>query len=233
MAGRKKSHSLWSMYHDPEAIGAAVAEGRHRDIVGGAWDEIGALQASILKVHGLRPAHRLLDIGCGSLRGGIHFVQYLEPGNYWGTDLNLSLIEAGYEREILAKNLGHRLPRSNLRQGGNFDFTQFGPAFDYLLAFSVFTHLPFNAIRVCLERTLDVTKPGARFLATMFEIPASEPSWKDQPQQDGITTHGASDPYHYRPEDLFYAAAGLPWAVTHVGEFGHPRGQRLVIFDRI
>ena len=72
-----------------------INAGRHRDMVGGMWEEIGRLQFEFLRARGLKPRHRLLDIGCGSLRGGIHAINYLETGNYYGLDINLSLIEAG------------------------------------------------------------------------------------------------------------------------------------------
>ena len=28
----------------------------------------------------------LIDIGCGALRGGVHFVRHLDPGHYFGMD---------------------------------------------------------------------------------------------------------------------------------------------------
>ena len=45
-----------------------VAAGAHRDFVGGMWDEVGALQFEYMQSAGLRPGHRLLDMGCGALR---------------------------------------------------------------------------------------------------------------------------------------------------------------------
>jgi hypothetical protein len=45
-----------SRYYDKVAIEAEVAAGRHRESVGGRWDEIGALQADFLVSRGLRPA---------------------------------------------------------------------------------------------------------------------------------------------------------------------------------
>jgi hypothetical protein len=56
---------MLSRYYDKTAIEAEVAAGRHRESVGGLWDEIGELQADFLMSRGLRPHHRLLDIGCG------------------------------------------------------------------------------------------------------------------------------------------------------------------------
>ena len=46
----------------------ALAKGRHRDIVGGRWDETGRIQMRMLEEVGVRPSDRFLDIGAGSLR---------------------------------------------------------------------------------------------------------------------------------------------------------------------
>ncbi len=56
----------------------------HRNFVGGLWDALGQLQLEFLINSGLQPNHKLLDIGCGCLRGGVHYViKYLK---YSGTD---------------------------------------------------------------------------------------------------------------------------------------------------
>ena len=54
----------------------------HRDYVGAHWEELGSLQFRFMVDQGLLPHHVLVDIACGSLRGGVHFIPYLDPGNY-------------------------------------------------------------------------------------------------------------------------------------------------------
>ncbi|HTR18374.1 MAG TPA: hypothetical protein VMH91_00090, partial [Candidatus Paceibacterota bacterium] len=44
-------------------------------------------QLERLIAHGIKPQHTLLDIGCGYLRGGQYIIDYLEEGNYTGTDI--------------------------------------------------------------------------------------------------------------------------------------------------
>jgi SAM-dependent methyltransferase len=102
------------------------------------WEEIGSLQFDFLVRQGLQPNHYLLDVGCGSLRGGIHFVRYLDTGHYFGIDISKELLDAGkYELEI------NRLTSKNpvLCEMGDFDFPSLAQTFDYALAQSVFTHL--------------------------------------------------------------------------------------------
>ena len=57
-----------------------IAAGLHREMVGGMWEEMGRLQLEFLQREGLTPEATLLDVGCGCLRAGVHFVRFLEPG---------------------------------------------------------------------------------------------------------------------------------------------------------
>ena len=49
----------------------------HREYVGGMWELIGKLQFNFIVGQGLKPENCFLDIACGPLRGGIHFIPYL------------------------------------------------------------------------------------------------------------------------------------------------------------
>ncbi len=86
-----------------------IQAGHHRDFVGGLWDEMGHLQARLLRSRGRQPSHRLLDMGCGALRGGRQYLRYLAPGHYFGVDINASLLEAG-RREVQLAGLQDRDP---------------------------------------------------------------------------------------------------------------------------
>lgn len=220
-----------SHYYDNDHVKQQVRDGRHRDLVGGKWDEIGSLQFDFLVAKGLAPHHRLIDVGCGSLRGGVHFGRYLDPGNYYGIDLNRALIEAGYDHELKPKGLDKRVPRNNLHVTGEFDFSTFDVPFDYALALSVFTHLPLNMMRVCLERLAPSMAPGGAFFATVFEADAKQPTWMPVQHRPGdIITCGDRDPYHYRREDLTYIACSSGWTMEWIGPFDHPRDQQMVCF---
>ena len=142
--------------------------GLHRDFVGGLWDELGRLQLEFLKRQGLQPTHSLLDVGCGALRGGVQFIDYLNPGLYYGVDINPSLIEAGrYELE----RVGLMEKRPALLADDSFAVGRFGQRFDCAIAQSVFTHVPMNHIVQCLVKVRDVLRPGCEFFATFFEAP--------------------------------------------------------------
>ncbi len=125
-------------YENEADMEAAVDAGRHRQVVGDMWEEIGALQFCYLVGNGLKPEHRLIDIGCGSLRGGVRFVPYLNSAHYYGIDISRALLTAGYQREIVPAGLGERLPLSNLRATPAFDIAWPHVAFDFGIAQSLF-----------------------------------------------------------------------------------------------
>ena len=50
------------------------------------WKLRGKFQLEFMKVIGLKPHHEFLDIGCGPLRAGIHFIEYLDKRKYFGFD---------------------------------------------------------------------------------------------------------------------------------------------------
>ncbi|MCC6869947.1 MAG: class I SAM-dependent methyltransferase [Burkholderiales bacterium] len=208
---------------------AEIAAGIHRDFVGGLWDEVGRLQFDYLRAHGLLPQHRLLDVGCGALRGGIHFVRYLAPGHYHGLDVNASLLAAG-RRELAAAGLGGL--EVHLVADDGFRADRFGVRFDLAIAVSLFTHLPMNSIVRCLAAVGPTLAPGARFHASYFEAPAAV--WLDPlPHAPGdIVTHYDRDPYHYAFAELRLLGGLAGLAVERIGDWQHPRGQRMAAFFR-
>lgn len=209
-----------------------IAAGGHREFVGGLWEHVGALQFGFLVGRGLKPRMRLLDLGCGCLRGGVHFIRYLDPGHYFGMDVNPSLLTAGWN-ELEKAGLRERLPEGNLLANGNFEAWRFGTDFDFVLAQSVFTHLSADWLRNCLGELSRCVRPGGQFYMTYFECPADWPVSQPRTYEPhGGTTYPDRDPFHYRVEDLRACAADLPWRMEPLGGWGHPRGQHIVLYVR-
>jgi len=48
----------------------------------------------------LRQHHKLLDIGCGSLRNARVLIPYLNIGNYYGIEPNYGLVNEGIANEL-------------------------------------------------------------------------------------------------------------------------------------
>lgn len=228
---------MHSPYYD-DAMKTHVHEGFHREAVGGLWQEMAELQLQFLQLQGLKPHHRLLDIGCGSLRLGHKAIDYLEPAHYFGIDLLEDLLEAGYQHE-LPPALRTKLPRHHLHATDAFDLAFLAPhLMDYAMAQSVFSHLPLNHLRDCLMKLAPHMSAGGIFFATFFECPAEHPLHEpfvqpvSQTSGVGVTTHAAKDPYHYRPEDLAYAAKDTPFTLDLIGDWQHPRNQKMAAFTR-
>lgn len=203
-----------------------ISKGRHRAHVGGMWDKMGKLQLDFLVAQGLKPEHRFLDVGCGSLRAGVHLVDYLEPGNYYGIDISAEVIRAGYDHELTDEQRT-RLPASNLRVTDRFD-GDFNVPFDMAIAQSVFTHVSLNHIRLCLYRVAKVMAPGGRFYATFNERPRKFPL--DGTKGKRYTERNVY--WQYRA-DLRWASSFAPWKFTYIGDWGHERGQRMACFTRL
>ncbi len=210
-----------------------IEAGAHRELIGGFWEEIGALQFGFLVGRGLRPEMILLDVGCGCLRGGVHFIRYLDEGHYFGMDANASLLRAGYDYELERMNLQERAPRGNFLENENFEAWRFGVEFDFALAQSVFTHLPREWLRLCLGHLARCVRRGGEFYFTYFECPDDWPSSLSRTcDAHGGATFPDRDPFHYRVHELRECASGLPWLFENIGPWGHPRGQHIALYIR-
>jgi SAM-dependent methyltransferase len=183
----------------------------HRDYVGGRWLEVSHLQTDFMIKMGLKPEHVLLDIGCGSLRGGVEFISYLHAGNYLGMDNSNRLIQAGIKEELGRRLLKLKSPEFVVSR--RFEFEKFSKKPDFALAHSVFTHLSESDIRLCLEKLRHFVNPGCRLYATYFIA--------DAPQANQKTFR-----YSRAMLEDFGAKAG--WTPMYIGEWGHPENQMMV-----
>ena len=201
--------------------------------VGGLWEQLGKLQFEYLVQNGLKPYHFLLDIACGSLRGGIHFIQYLQKGHYFGIDKDPELLEGG-KIELEENNL---LDKSSiLKLDENFDFVSLNQKFEYALAQSVFTHLPLMEIKKCIENVEKVLVNEGKFYATFFENYRKDDT--DEPiiikSDDGLTieTYPDKDPYHYRFFEFEKLVKNTSLSVKYIGDWNHPRYQKIMVFSK-
>jgi hypothetical protein len=68
-------------------LGSHLFDGEHGTSGKGFIEKLLAL--------GLKPDDTCVDYGCGTLRLGIHAINYLQPGAYWGMDISEFLLEEG------------------------------------------------------------------------------------------------------------------------------------------
>jgi len=151
-----------------EHTNARIAEEPHKAI-GGSWEEMGRLQFNFLIKKGLKPEHKMLDIGCGTLRGGRKFIKYLNQGNYFGVDMADKTIEYG-KQLIQKEGLSKKNPYLVVNEEKNLKLNEFrGKVFDFILAQSVITHLPPEPIEELFENIGKVMDKNSVFYFTYFQ----------------------------------------------------------------
>lgn len=212
-----------SPYHAPGFHAAALSAGRHRDIVGGRWEETGRIQMDLLMDAGLMPHHRFLDLGAGCMRLGCKLVPYLASGHYWASDISFELMAHGRLTELSDPEA---LPLDHLIEDGDFEFPGVPADLTYILAFAIFTHLPLY----CLERALG--QIHARFplleklLFTVFLAPDAGAALLPVRQVDGVVTHRDRTPYHFLADEVEQVALNAGF-VCERKPTRLPRGQIL------
>jgi len=206
---------------EPNAYGAGAAGDAppYRSYVGPwfKYDLVAAMQFNLLTRLGLREDHYLLDVGCGSLRGGRLFIPYLLPGRYFGIEPEAWLIEEGIENELGRDAI--RIKQPTFSHLGDFRLSSLGQDFDFILAQSIFTHAAERQIRTCLTEAKRVLKEGGKMAATYFPGPQNHVG--DEWVYPGGTT--------YQPEYMrsMAADAGLDLAPL---DWRHPnKNQRWLL----
>jgi SAM-dependent methyltransferase len=156
------------------------------------WLELGLDQFTYLVDSGLRRDHRLLEIGCGNLRGGWRLIDHLDPGNYTGVDISPDVLFAA-QQTLAEFKLTDNVPRLTPVRDLTLSWL---PAdwFDVVHAHSVFSHCPWEVIEECLANVGRVMAPGAFFDFTYNAT-------------DGREHHVLREDYYYRPEHLAALAA--------------------------
>lgn len=143
----------------------------YRAYVGPAdqYDLIGAAQFALLYALGLRAHHRLLDIGCGSLRAGRMLISYLNSGGYTGVEPNRWLIDDALDHELGRDILTVKQPTFDAAD--DFSLDHLG-RFDYVLAQGVATNTGPSLLARLLQAITQTLAP-AGIAAVTFIHPGS------------------------------------------------------------
>ncbi len=207
----------------PEAAEAAAAEREgkdHRAYVGPAeqYDFMGATQFRLATSLGLREEHRVLDIGCGSLRAGKFLIQYLLPDRYHGIEPNPWLIEEARRTEI-GEDI-FRIKRPRFDHNAEFAMAGFGTSFDMIIAQSIFSHTSQAQFERGLANAAAVLEPEGQFLFTAM----SEGSRRFKKLRKGSEVEGWVYPgtVSFPEKDILRMAAAAGLSVQRLPWF-HPR----------
>lgn len=144
----------------------------------GDFIEVGEHYLEHFKKCGLKPDHRVLDIGCGLGRMAIPMTQYLsQAGRYDGFDIREDGIQWCQEK-ITPSYPTFQFKHAPLRNSlylpeekadpAAFTFPYGSGLFDFVIATSLFTHLEQAVVCHYLDEVNRVLKRGGRMVATFF-----------------------------------------------------------------
>jgi SAM-dependent methyltransferase len=147
----------------------ARAEGiADRVFVGGPvkdFEQVGRLQLITLLEQDLDPQSKVLDVGCGCLRGGYWLIHFLDPCCYHGIEPNREMLQAGLD-SILEPGLADEKEPA-FACNDDFDLDVFdGARFDFVLARSIWTHASKTQIEKMLDSFSEVAADGGVLLAS-------------------------------------------------------------------
>ena len=200
---RRRTRDAYLLRSSPDhvsyyrAVMASDAARSREAAVGGspshqAWLQIGQLQFDYATSHGLKPDMRMLEIGCGNLRAGRLFIDYLEPGRYYGVDISPDILLAAQDT-IAEYGLEAKLPHLTLVKDLRLQFLP-GGAFDFVHAHSVFSHSPIEVIDECFANVGRLLAPGGFFDFTFDKT-------------EGAEHHVLREDFYYRTQTLLDLAA--------------------------
>ncbi len=121
----------------------------------------GELIVERMRELGLRPEHKVLDIGCGALSQGSPLIRYLNPGNYVGIDPAGWLILAAMYAEPQLKD---RNPQFLYRS--DFDASGYG-TYDFVVSHSVMSHTAHWQMESMLAKIRESSHEGTLWLSSL------------------------------------------------------------------
>lgn len=131
------------------------------------YNKIGKIIYDLLISLGIKPNDTLLDIGCGSLRIGRYFINYLDESKYYGIDPESWLVLEASRKELGYDIIEKKKPR--FIYNDNFNLSGFDRKFDYLLANSIFIHASKKQIEKCLDEAKKSMHINSKFIFNFIE----------------------------------------------------------------
>jgi SAM-dependent methyltransferase len=175
------------------------------------WLALGERQFSFLRDHGLESEHLMLEIGCGNLRAGWRFIEYLETGAYTGVDISPEILLAAQDT-LVERGLTGKRPY--LMVVGDMSLKAFPDAhFDVVHAHSVFSHCPVEVVEAAFAGVRRVIRPDGFFDFTYNES-GSDRYWGT-----------LREDYFYPAEMLIGLAAEQGFAAEEMTGWQHPQAK--------
>ena len=170
---------------------------------------------------GLKKRHKVLDLGCGSLRLGVKLIPFLEKECYFGVEKEPLLIKAGIEHELDKNSFQSKIP--TLIVSDKFEFTDIKYKIDFAIAQSLFTHIPEKLINLCFKNLYIVLEKEGKFFAT-FHLVKYKNANPLKPHAFGFFGYTENEILTFGKENSF--------RTNIIGEWGHPRDQIIVEYKK-
>ena len=129
--------------------------------VGGDWKEMGLTLSKFVQSQGIKSGLDLLDFGCGNGRLAHALAKDVDLKSYVGIDIIPEFLK--YAEERCPKNYKFILNNS-------LSIPLSGIQFDFVVGFSIFTHLLQAEIMIYSQQIFDLLKPGGKFLYSFLEL---------------------------------------------------------------
>jgi hypothetical protein len=113
---------------------------------------------------GLNPDSRVVDLGCGVLRGGYWLIHFLNPACYCGIEPHAQRLAMGINTILEPEVVEAKRPRFDTNT--YFDTSVFGEKFDFFLAYSIWTHASKQQILLMLDSFLRDSVDDGKFLTS-------------------------------------------------------------------
>jgi cyclopropane fatty-acyl-phospholipid synthase-like methyltransferase len=126
---------------------------------------------------GLRAHHKVLDVGCGSLRVGRLLIPYLNPHCYFGIEPNRWLVEEAIEKEVGQAQIGIKEAQFLFADSPQSWIGHH--SFDFAIAQSIFSHTGRELLDNWLRDVSQMLTSSGALVATFMidESDTSEKRW--------------------------------------------------------
>jgi ubiquinone/menaquinone biosynthesis C-methylase UbiE len=211
-----------------------------------SWDHayFGGLSLQFMMREGMEKKDKILEVAVGSMSATVKFVENLDPGNVYGIDISDAQLRYGYKKIFEKRQMTNEFPFDHLLATSSFEIPSHWGKFDYAWSLSLWSHLPYETIRLSLRKVAAVLKPGGSYYTTAFIVP---PGWdvnKPHPlhsrlYKDNVFNTFVSnkdrDPFHYSIETMQNLADEVGVKLTHftADEWGMPRMQHMLKFTKL
>ncbi|MBX3678161.1 MAG: class I SAM-dependent methyltransferase [Rhodocyclaceae bacterium] len=160
---------------------------------------------------GLKPEHKVLEIGAGYGRMAVGLTPYIAGGSYDGIEI-IDKAVAWCRDEIATRFPCFRFHHADLRNpysnpdgssnASNYHLPFADEIFDFVFLTSVFSHMPPSEIDAYLAEISRVSKPGARSFITYYLL--------DDYAMEQIRLRRASQPFYHKFEGFLSTSRSTP-----------------------